>query len=222
MWVPGWWYVALAPSRILPRNLPKAMGVTRSTTNGCFRRISGTRSWVRSLGCGERTSKNVLDLMRRCWKDEETDWMFPSFSPVSSQSSSPRSLFKRRRAFKLTTHKSRRHFCSSSSMSSMRWPTVVSSTTFLAQLSTETYAEVLCVTHEVANLIKAQFTEPPDKRLCLQPIVWAHLLQKLLPFSLESGLKTLFLMIPSFYGRADYRPPPLFLGGDCESYVVWI
>ncbi|SJL16695.1 uncharacterized protein ARMOST_20224 [Armillaria ostoyae] len=83
--------------------------------------------------------------------------------------------------------------------------------------STETYAEVLCVdyfnssrTDEIANLVKAQFTESPDKWLCLQPIVWAHLLQTLLPFNLESGLIPLFPMIPSDYWHADYKPPPLF------------
>ncbi|SJL16726.1 uncharacterized protein ARMOST_20255 [Armillaria ostoyae] len=85
------------------------------------------------------------------------------------------------------------------------------------RLSTETYAEVLCVdywnfsrTDEIANLVKAQFTESSDKRLCLQPIVWAHLLQTLLPFTPESGLIPLFLMIPPSYWPADYKPPPLF------------
>ncbi|KAK0431270.1 hypothetical protein EV421DRAFT_1743257 [Armillaria borealis] len=83
--------------------------------------------------------------------------------------------------------------------------------------SAEIYAEVLCIdyfnssrTNEIANLVKAQFTESPDKRLCLQPIVWAHLLQTLLPFTLESGLIPLFLMIPEDYWRATYKPPPLF------------
>ncbi|SJL16763.1 uncharacterized protein ARMOST_20292 [Armillaria ostoyae] len=85
------------------------------------------------------------------------------------------------------------------------------------QPSTETYAEVLCIdyfnssrTDEMANLVKAQFTESSDKRLCLQPIVWAHLLQMLLPFTPESGLIPLFPMIPLDYWCADYKPPPLF------------
>ncbi|PBK80972.1 hypothetical protein ARMGADRAFT_817901 [Armillaria gallica] len=90
--------------------------------------------------------------------------------------------------------------------------------------STETYAEVLCAnysydysrTDKIANLIKAQFTESPDTRLCLQPIVWAHLLQKLLPFTLESGLILLFLMIPLSYWCADYKPPPLFPKNDMK------
>ncbi|SJL11069.1 uncharacterized protein ARMOST_14470 [Armillaria ostoyae] len=90
------------------------------------------------------------------------------------------------------------------------------------QPSTETYAaEVLCAdyylpdserTYEIFNLVKAQFMEsPPDDQLCLQPIVWAHLLQYLLPFTPKSGLIPLFLMIPPDYWRADYKPPPLFL-----------
>ncbi|PBK80953.1 hypothetical protein ARMGADRAFT_817135 [Armillaria gallica] len=85
------------------------------------------------------------------------------------------------------------------------------------RLSTDTYIEVLCVdwmnpsrTDEIANLVKAQFMESPDKQLCLQPIVWAHLLQELLPFTLESGLVPLFLLIPPDYWCADYKPPPLF------------
>ncbi|PBK80765.1 hypothetical protein ARMGADRAFT_823000 [Armillaria gallica] len=85
------------------------------------------------------------------------------------------------------------------------------------RLSAETYAEVLCVddwnpslTDEIADLVKAQSTESPDKQLCLQPIVWARLLQRLLPFTLESGLIPLFLMIPPDYWHADYKPPPLF------------
>ncbi len=89
--------------------------------------------------------------------------------------------------------------------------------------STETYAEVLCIDYrnpsrpnEIANLVKAQFMEPPDKELCLQPIVWAHLLQELLPFTLESGLIPLFLMIPPDYWRADYKPPPLFPKNDMK------
>ncbi len=87
------------------------------------------------------------------------------------------------------------------------------------RLSAETYAEVLCVDHstsylytnenQIANLVKAQFMESSDKRLYLQPIVWAHLLQKLLPFTVESGLIPLFLMIRPDYWRADYKPPPL-------------
>ncbi|KAK0494225.1 hypothetical protein EDD18DRAFT_1355538 [Armillaria luteobubalina] len=56
--------------------------------------------------------------------------------------------------------------------------------------------------------------------LYLQPIVWAHLLQRLLPFTLESGLIPLFLMIPSFYWHGDYRPPPLFLGNDKEIHSI--
>ncbi|SJL16703.1 uncharacterized protein ARMOST_20232 [Armillaria ostoyae] len=82
--------------------------------------------------------------------------------------------------------------------------------------SIETYTEVLCVdyrnssrTDEIANIVKAQFMAS-DQQLCLQPIVWAHLLQTLLPFTLESGLIPLFLMIPLDYWRADYKPPPLF------------
>ncbi|SJL16734.1 uncharacterized protein ARMOST_20263 [Armillaria ostoyae] len=62
------------------------------------------------------------------------------------------------------------------------------------QPSTEAYAEVLSVdywdpwrTDAIANIVKAQFTESPDKQLRLQPIVWAHLLQNLLPFTLESA-----------------------------------
>ncbi|PBK69504.1 hypothetical protein ARMSODRAFT_166392 [Armillaria solidipes] len=92
--------------------------------------------------------------------------------------------------------------------------------TWLKQIdrpSTETYAEVLSVhylnswrTDEILNLVKAQFMQSPDKQLCLQPIVWAHLLQELLPFTLESGLIPLFLMIPVDYWRAAYKPPPLF------------
>ncbi|KAK0227357.1 hypothetical protein EDD85DRAFT_974869 [Armillaria nabsnona] len=85
------------------------------------------------------------------------------------------------------------------------------------RLSAETYAEVLCVddwnpslTDEIADLVKAQFTESSDKQLFLQPIVWARLLQRLLPFTLESGLIPLFLMIPPDYWHADYKPPPLF------------
>ncbi|SJL16693.1 uncharacterized protein ARMOST_20222 [Armillaria ostoyae] len=87
--------------------------------------------------------------------------------------------------------------------------------------STETYAEVLCVdyfnpsrTDEIVNLVKAQFTESPDKQLCLQPIVWARLLRRLLPFTLESGLVPLFLMISPRYWRADYKPPSLFPKDD--------
>ncbi len=86
------------------------------------------------------------------------------------------------------------------------------------RLSTETYVEVLCVddwssshTDEIVNLVKAQFmTQSQDKRLYLQPIVWACLLQKLLPFTPESGLVPLFLMIRLDYWHADYKPPPLF------------
>ncbi|SJL16732.1 uncharacterized protein ARMOST_20261 [Armillaria ostoyae] len=85
------------------------------------------------------------------------------------------------------------------------------------RLSTETYAEVLSVdyfnssrTDAIANIVKAQFTESPGKRLRLQPIVWAHLLQELLPFTLETGLIPLFLVIPLSYWHADYKPPPLF------------
>ncbi|PBK69495.1 hypothetical protein ARMSODRAFT_957134 [Armillaria solidipes] len=85
------------------------------------------------------------------------------------------------------------------------------------RLSAETYAEVLCAdeydfsrTNEIANLVKAQFTESSDKQLRLQPIVWAHLLQELLPFTPESGLIPLFPMIPSFYWRVNYKLPPLF------------
>ncbi len=90
------------------------------------------------------------------------------------------------------------------------------------RLSTETYAELLCVDgydsskDEIVNLVKAQFVEPPDKRLRLQPIVWAHLLQSLLPFTLESGLIPLFLMIPPYYWHADYEPPPLFPKNDMK------
>ncbi len=84
--------------------------------------------------------------------------------------------------------------------------------------SPETSAEVLAVlpfyssehANKIANLVKAQFTDFSDKWLPLQPIVWAHLLQQLLPFTLESGLIPLFLMIPLDYWRADYEPPPLF------------
>ncbi|KAK0237151.1 hypothetical protein EDD85DRAFT_599515 [Armillaria nabsnona] len=88
--------------------------------------------------------------------------------------------------------------------------------THIDRPSTETYAEVLCVNvfpriNEIANLVKAQCTGLLDKKLYLQPIVWAHLLKELLPFTLESGLISLFLMIPPFYWRADYKPPPLFL-----------
>ncbi|SJL16720.1 uncharacterized protein ARMOST_20249 [Armillaria ostoyae] len=100
---------------------------------------------------------------------------------------------------------------------SLRFDTWSPSLTEIDRPSTEIYAEVLCVdywnssrTDEIANLVKAQFTGSPDKRLCLQPIVWAHLLQTLLPFTLESGLIPLFLMIPKDYWRADYKPPPLF------------
>ncbi len=85
------------------------------------------------------------------------------------------------------------------------------------QLSTETYAEVLCVnefipsrTDEIVNLVKAQFTQSSYKQLRLQPIVWACLLETLLPFTLEIGLIPIFLMIPQFYWRADCKPPPLF------------
>ncbi|KAK0237138.1 hypothetical protein EDD85DRAFT_790815 [Armillaria nabsnona] len=84
------------------------------------------------------------------------------------------------------------------------------------RLSAVTYAEVLCVnpfgffcTNEIENLVEAQFTDPKDEWLCLQPIVWARLLQKLLPFTRENGL-SLFLMIPLDYWGADYKPPPLF------------
>ncbi len=84
-------------------------------------------------------------------------------------------------------------------------------------LSTETYAGILCLdvwgsshTDKIANLVKAQFMESSDKQLRLQPVVWARLLKRLLPFTLESGLIPLFLMIPPFYWLADYKPPPLF------------
>ncbi len=87
--------------------------------------------------------------------------------------------------------------------------------TIIDRPSPETSAEILAVqpfynANKVANLVKAQFTEFSDKWLPLQPIVWAHLLQQLLPFTLESGLIPLFLMIPLDYWRADYEPPPLF------------
>ncbi len=88
---------------------------------------------------------------------------------------------------------------------------------------TETYMEVLCVdnlnsscTDEIADLVKAQFIESLDKQLCLQPIVWAHLLQKLLPFTPENGLIPLFLMIPPLYWRASYKPLPLFPKNDMK------
>ncbi|SJL16758.1 uncharacterized protein ARMOST_20287 [Armillaria ostoyae] len=90
------------------------------------------------------------------------------------------------------------------------------------RLSTETYAEVLCVdynsscTDKISNLVKAQFIASPDQQLCLQPIVWAHLLQELLPFTPESGLIPLFLMIPPLYWCADYKPPPLFPKNDIK------
>ncbi len=93
-------------------------------------------------------------------------------------------------------------------------------------LSTETYAGILCFedwssshTNKIANLVKAQFMESSDKQLRLQPIVWARLLQRLLPFTLESGLIPLFLMIPPDYWRADYKPPLLFPnnGGGIRS-----
>ncbi len=94
----------------------------------------------------------------------------------------------------------------------------LSQTTERDRLPTETYAEVLCVdyfnpsrTNEIANLVKAQFIEPSNQWLFLQPIVWAHLLQTLLPFTLESSLIPLFLrMIPMDYWHANYKPPPLF------------
>ncbi len=84
-------------------------------------------------------------------------------------------------------------------------------------LSTETCAGILCFdswssphADKIANLVKAQFMESSDKQLRLQPVVWARLLQMLLPFTLESGLIPLFLMIPEDYWCADYKPPPLF------------
>ncbi len=87
-------------------------------------------------------------------------------------------------------------------------------------LPTEIYAGVLCIdnwlTDEIANLVKAQSMESSDKNLRLQPIVWACLLQRLLPFTLESGLIPLFLMIPPGYWHADYKPPPLFPKNNME------
>ncbi len=90
-------------------------------------------------------------------------------------------------------------------------------------LSTETYAGILCFddwsfshVDKIANLVKAQFMESSDKQLCLQPVVWARLLQMLLPFTLESGLIPLFLMIPEDYWCADYKPPPLFPKNDMK------
>ncbi|SJL11080.1 uncharacterized protein ARMOST_14481 [Armillaria ostoyae] len=87
-------------------------------------------------------------------------------------------------------------------------------------LPTEIYAGVLCIdnwlTDEIANLVKAQFMESSDKQLRLQPIVWACLLQRLLPFTVESGLIPLFLMIPPGYWHADYKPPPLFPKNNME------
>ncbi|KAK0440174.1 hypothetical protein EV421DRAFT_813983 [Armillaria borealis] len=94
---------------------------------------------------------------------------------------------------------------------SLRFGTWSSYLIHIDQPSTETYAEVLCVKYllyssrldEIANLVKAQFMESFDKPpLRLQPIVWAHLLQELLPFTPESGLIPLFLMIPPDYWRA--------------------
>ncbi|PBK86337.1 hypothetical protein ARMGADRAFT_972883 [Armillaria gallica] len=92
------------------------------------------------------------------------------------------------------------------------------------RLSAEAYAEVLSVdseydfsrTDEIAILVKAQFTESSDKQLRLQPIVWAHLLQELLPFTPESGLIPLFPMIPSSYWHVNYKLPPLFPKNDMK------
>ncbi len=98
------------------------------------------------------------------------------------------------------------------------------------QLSPEVYAELLAISsnflsdsdhlEQVLNLVKAQFTEPVVQQLSLQPIVWGHLLQKLLPLkshswdSISSLIQPLFSEISSSYWHADYKPLPLFLGGD--------
>ncbi|KAK0216241.1 hypothetical protein IW262DRAFT_1299481 [Armillaria fumosa] len=91
------------------------------------------------------------------------------------------------------------------------------------QPSTETSAEVLCVDYwnssridEIAKLVKAQFMEPTDKPLCLQPVVWARFLELLLPFTPESGLVPLLLMIPWEYWSANHTPPSLFPKTDLK------
>ncbi|KAK0447833.1 uncharacterized protein EV420DRAFT_1567834, partial [Desarmillaria tabescens] len=62
---------------------------------------------------------------------------------------------------------------------------------------------------EVSSL-KAEVRISPE-RLALQPIVWGHLLRRLVSSDPEDSLiQPLFHAIPSCYWQADYVPPPLF------------
>ncbi|KAK0195061.1 hypothetical protein F5146DRAFT_1024031 [Armillaria mellea] len=77
------------------------------------------------------------------------------------------------------------------------------------------YADLLSIQKdcrkEIRELIKSNLTAVPGDptALHLQPIVWAYLLQKLLPSSPDNleVMQLLFIEIPSFYWGANFIPP---------------
>ncbi|KAK0447830.1 uncharacterized protein EV420DRAFT_861672 [Desarmillaria tabescens] len=83
----------------------------------------------------------------------------------------------------------------------------------------DVYAEVLAVVAypgypkcipTIRYLAKAELRISPGP-LALQPIVWGHLLRRLISSDPEDALiQPLFHAIPSRYWRADYVPPPIF------------
>ncbi|KAK0225559.1 hypothetical protein IW262DRAFT_1491163 [Armillaria fumosa] len=81
--------------------------------------------------------------------------------------------------------------------------------------SPDIYADLLSIQKdcrkEIRELIKFNLTAVPNDptALRLQPIVWAYLLQKLLPSGSDNleVMQLLFIEIPSFYWTADFIPP---------------
>ncbi|KAK0220542.1 hypothetical protein IW262DRAFT_1033733 [Armillaria fumosa] len=83
------------------------------------------------------------------------------------------------------------------------------------QLAPGLHAELLAADtyghrQEIRDLIVATLRTPPDRQsLRLQPIVWAHLIFKILQFDREV-YELLFHALPAIYWRADYKHPPHF------------
>ncbi|KAK0195054.1 hypothetical protein F5146DRAFT_1024016 [Armillaria mellea] len=86
-------------------------------------------------------------------------------------------------------------------------------------LSPGIYADLLSIQtdyrKEIRELVISNLRAVPDDPtvLRLQPIVWAYLLQKLLPSGPDNleVMQLLFTEIPSFYWRADYISPIHFM-----------
>ncbi|KAK0501627.1 hypothetical protein EDD18DRAFT_742987 [Armillaria luteobubalina] len=97
---------------------------------------------------------------------------------------------------------------------------------FVKGLSYDVYLQLRCFTNErrptpdSCNDIRELFR--PSSFSSLQPIVWARLLRKLLPFSPDDHdvIQYLFSALPSFYWQADFVSLPQFLNAKKSRYSM--